>query len=323
MTEPQQPQRDLRPVVPHAAAVSVDFRGLAVGVAEYDEGPTGCTVLALDRLAAVTIDVRGGIPAVHGSFAQGAEAICLAGGSTLGLQAATGVAAALYARRGSDPLRLPAVVGGVIYDFAPEGRTGVYYPDASLGAAALDAAVEGRVPVGPVGAARSATCGKMGRPGWAEPGGQGAACALIGDVRVVVLVVVNALGVIVDRYGNVVRGNRNPETGDRTHLALDDMAYGHQRQIERFSRGHSEATTLTVVVTDARLSRRDQAQLARQIHASIARAIHPFHCTGDGDVLWLLSTGMATATVVPTALAACASEVAWDAVLTAVAEDVE
>lgn len=143
--------------------IDVDFPGLSVGCAEYAEGPTGCTVLALDRLATVAVDVRGGIPAVHNAAAQAAEAVCLAGGSTLGLQAATGVAGALYERRGSDPYRLPAVVGGVIYDFAPEGRSGVY-PDAKLGEAALAAAVSGRVPVGRVGAARSATCGKMGRP---------------------------------------------------------------------------------------------------------------------------------------------------------------
>lgn len=288
-----------------------------MGCAEYDEGPTGCTVMTLDRLAAVTVDVRGGIPAVHNPAAQVAEAVCLAGGSILGLQAATGVAGALYERRGSDRYRLPAVVGGVIYDFAPEGRSGVY-PDAKLGEAALAAGVAGRIPVGQVGAARSATCGKMGRPGWAEPGGQGAAAGKLAEASVVVVTVVNALGVVVDRHGEVVRGNRNPDTGDRTAIAPEDMIHGHQRQRERFSRRASPATTLTVVVTDARLRARDQTQLARQIHASMARAIHPFHCTGDGDALWLLTTNDCPGEVVPTALGAFASDLAWDAVLAAV-----
>src|SRR5262249_12282534 len=138
------------------------------------------------------------------------EAICLAGGSVLGLEAATGVAAELYTSRGSDPAFLPVVSGGVIYDFAPPGRTG-RYPDAALGRAALHAAVPGEVPVGSVGAARSATCGKLGRAGWSEPGGQGAAFGFVGGARVVVVVVVNALGVIIDRAGRVVRGNRNPD----------------------------------------------------------------------------------------------------------------
>jgi L-aminopeptidase/D-esterase-like protein len=131
-------------------------------VAEYEEGPTGCTVIALDRLAAVAIDVRGGIPAVHRPEARYAEAICLAGGSVLGLGASAGVAAELYEGRGSDPRLLPAMTGGVICDFAPPGRTGVT-PDAALGREALRGAQAGEVPVGAVGAARSATCGKLGR----------------------------------------------------------------------------------------------------------------------------------------------------------------
>lgn len=130
--------------------------------------------------------------------------------------------------------------------------------------------------------------------------------------------VVNALGVVVDRRGEVVRGNRDPATGERTPIATEDMVYGHQRQLERFSRRASPATTLTVVVTDARLRSRDQTQLARQIHASMARAIHPFHCTGDGDALWFLSTNDGPGEVVPTALGAFASELAWDAVIAAV-----
>lgn len=273
----------------------------------------------LDRLAAVTTDVRGGIPAVFRADARYVEAICLAGGSILGLEATVGVMAELYASRGSDPLRLPAVTGGVIYDFAPAGRTGVY-PGAALGRAALRAAAGGAVPVGRVGAARSATCGKLGRPGWAEPGGQGAAFGHVGAARVVVVAVVNALGVITDRRGRVVRGNRNPDTGERSHLTTDDMAFGHQRQLARFGPPAADATTLTVVLTDARLRGAELNQLARQIHASLARAIQPFHCSGDGDTLWLATTNQIDAGASPTAVAAAASELAWDAVLNAVDE---
>jgi L-aminopeptidase/D-esterase-like protein len=309
----------LRPLIPVADRfVDVDFDGLSVGVAEYDEGPTGCTVVALDRAAAVALDLRGGVPAVHNGHSAVAEAFCFAGGSVLGLDAASGVATALYARHGSDAGRLPMVAGGVIYDFAPADRTGVH-PDAALGAAALGAAAAGRVPVGQIGAARSATCGKFGVQGRAEPGGQGVACRRVGNTTDFVPVIVNALGVVVDRHGAVVRGNLDPETGVRTHIALEDMAHGHARQRARFSRQPADATTLTLVVTDARLASRDHAQLARQIHASLARAIHPFHCAGDGDALWLATTGtVAEPTLVPTAIGAAAADLAWDAVLNAV-----
>ena len=67
--------------------------GLAIGVAEYDEGPTGCTVFHFPGPALVAMDVRGGSV---GTIMEGdglTDAICLAGGSLYGLEAATGVAA--------------------------------------------------------------------------------------------------------------------------------------------------------------------------------------------------------------------------------------
>jgi L-aminopeptidase/D-esterase-like protein len=299
-------------------SVGFDLSALQVGVAEYEEGPTGCTVLALDRPAALAVDVRGGAPVLVNCDLPRVEAVCLAGGSALGVAAASGVADELYVRRGRDPLRFPLVAGGAIYDFAEPGRTGAY-PDVELGRAALSAARPGNIPVGRVGAGRAARCGKLGRDGWSEPGGQGAAFATFGGARIVVVVVVNALGVVVDRDGRVVRGNRDPVTGTRAHIAPDDMEHGHRRQIERFGRAaQGTATTLTVVVTDARLSSRGRRQLTRQVHTSMARAIHPFHCPLDGDALWLLSTHEVSAEATPTALGTVVSELAWDAVLTAV-----
>ena len=73
-----------------------------------------------------------------------------------------------------------------------------------------------------------------------------------------------------------------------------------------------------MVVTDARLGGRDRRSLARQIHASMARAIHPFHCSLDGDALWFATTNQVVADATATALGTVASELAWDAVLSAV-----
>ena len=239
------------------------------------------------------------------------------------LAPSAGVASELYEQRGSDPLKMPAVSGGVIYDFAPPGRSGVY-PDAELGRATVRAAGPGAIPVGPIGAGRSATCGKLGIAGWAETGGQGAAFGFIGDYRVVALVVVNSLGVVVDRSGDVVRGNRDPATGRRGHLTSEQMVHGVARQQQRFGQRFAQATTQTVVLTDARVRARDLTQLARQVHASVARAIHPFHASGDGDTLWMLSTNTVDdASVVPTALGAFASELVWDAILTSFDSDAD
>ena len=39
-----------------------DFPDVLIGVAEYDEGPTGCTVIEFANGAQSVIDVRGGLP---------------------------------------------------------------------------------------------------------------------------------------------------------------------------------------------------------------------------------------------------------------------
>lgn len=297
--------------------VPFDFPGVTVGVAEYDEGPTGCTVVVFERMARVSIDVRHGMPGAFNPAARFVDAICLAGGSIMGLSASAGVAEGLYDGRGRDPLLQPIVSGGVLYDLAVPDRAGAVYPDAALGRAAVGAAVGEHVPVGAVGAGRSATCGKLGVEGWGERGGQGAAFATVDGVRILVLVVVNSLGVIVDRDGRIVRGNRDPASGARTYLTPEQMVHGTQRAHRRFDARLSQATTLTVVVTDARLGFRELDAVGRQVHTSLARAIQPFHTMRDGDILWAVTTDdVAEPALVPAAVGSIASELAWDAVLT-------
>jgi L-aminopeptidase/D-esterase-like protein len=75
-------------------------------------------------------------------------------------------------------------------------------------------------------------------------------------------------------------------------------------------------TTLTVLVTNVKLSDYSLNQLARQVHSSMHRAIQPFHTENDGDVLFALTTDdIELTSISPTGLATLASEVAWDAVL--------
>src|SRR5579871_3470907 len=43
-------------------ALTFDFPGVMVGVAEYEEGPTGTTVLYFPKPVVAAVDVRGGAP---------------------------------------------------------------------------------------------------------------------------------------------------------------------------------------------------------------------------------------------------------------------
>ena len=194
-------------------ALEFDFPGLEIGVAEYDEGPTGCTVFHFPEGAACSVDVRGGSPGTTGSSYEWVHAICLAGGSLYGLEACAGVAAELLARREyrTGWLDIPLVAGAIIFDYGP--RDNAVYPDKELGRAALRAARPGRFPLGPRGAGRSATVGKTFEYGEGEPSGQGAAFRQVGETRIAVFTVVNAVGAVVGRDGEVVRGHLDPGTG--------------------------------------------------------------------------------------------------------------
>jgi len=129
-------------------------------------------------------------------------------------------------------------------------------------------------------------------------------------------VVVNAMGAVYDRSGQVVRGNLDPATGKRLSVLaeLDRKA----DLLNPDSGTQTGNTTLTVLVTDQVVQGHALTQLGRQVHSSMARAIQPFHTSADGDILWTISTGeVDNAKWSTTMLGVVASEVVWDAVLAA------
>jgi L-aminopeptidase/D-esterase-like protein len=304
-------------------SVSFDFPELRVGIAEYDDGPTGCTVLHLPEGADCALDIRGGAPGVFGGNFGFAHAICFAGGSLYGLEAATGVAAELLRQRGSvNWTTIDLVSGAIIWDWT--GRDNLVYPDKELGRQALLAAETSSCPVGARGAGRSATVGKFGReltpPLTSEPSGQGAAFVEIGQTgaKLFMLTVVNAVGVIINREGNVVRGAVDPATGRR----VDPRSVANRlvRADDRSAREGlpTQNTTINALVTNVKLSPIELDRLGKQVHTSMARAIRPFHAMNDGDVFFALSTGTVEPAISNFALTEIACDLAWDAVLNAV-----
>ena len=325
-----------------------DFPAVHVGVAEYDAGPTGATVFHFPNGVAAAVDVRGGAPGTTatdflrlGYSTTFVDAIAFAGGSSYGLAAAAGVAAELRDRSGSSGAwgSIATVPGAIIFDLGNRRFTTVT-PDEALGRAALRAAVPGRFPLGPRGAGRFAMQGgffdtpRPGSPGGfydrRQHSGQGAAFRQVGPTKIAVFTVVNALGVVVDRDGRVVRCSSDPavrECGTVADLLARTLA-------ERASaapapaappadasdaEGPSRHTTLTLVVVNRKLDFWALQRLAVQVHSSMARAIQPFHTQQDGDVLFAVTTAeVDDAALPPPMLGVVAGEVAWDAVLRSV-----
>lgn len=293
--------------------LTVDFPGLEIGVAEYVEGPTGCTVFHFPEVASMHIDVRGGSPGINGEHLTVTNAICFAGGSLYGLEASTGVAAELFAKRGYSTrwMDIALVAGAIIFDYGIRGNS--IYPDKELGRAAVRALRRDRFPLGPHGAGCSATAGH-GKT--AEIAGQGGAVRTVGPTHLAVFTVVNAYGAIVERSGNVVRGNRDPESGVRRRAERMVDETGAYDPVAARARGVTQNTNLTILVTDQRLDPLQLRSVARQTHSSMARAIQPFNTRWDGDILFAVSTQKVTNDALDeVSLAVVASELAWDAVL--------
>jgi 6-aminohexanoate-oligomer endohydrolase len=330
---------------PTGRVLDFDIPGLAIGVAAYSDIPTGCTAFIFDADmypdgVMLELDARGRYPWLSGAFDM-ANAISLAGGSNYGLEAAAGVAAELFAQSGYRDL--VNVSGAVIYDVSmveePDGFRGKgIYPDKALGQEAVRAAQPGRFPLGNQGAGSGAYVGQWANfPNERERGGQGGAFRQIGPLKLAVFTVVNALGVIVDRQGQVVRGGLDQRTGERTtpiqdaEGVLSGTSFVQVQPEAALPGGLTRHTTLSVLVTNVALPRDLLRQLGRQTHSSMARAIQPFHTPDDGDTFFTVSTGeiapddidstYSTAlgadidSTFSTALGVVASELAWDAVL--------
>lgn len=258
--------------------------GIRVGSATHPDGGTGCTVVIgpfrgavhVSGMATGTRDLDTLSP-YH--LVEEIHAILLTGGSAFGLAAADGVMTWLedqgigHATGGGV---VPIVPGAVIFDL----KAGSPRPDAALGAAACAAATSDPVESGRVGAGTGATVGKMGGPEAAVPGGLGSASIESGDYTVAALTVVNAVGDVLGADGSVIAGGASGSGGP---MPLEN-------------------TTLSVIATNAPLSRVDLGRLARMASTGLARRISPVNTPYDGDVTFAVSNARPIAEMDPQAI---------------------
>ena len=318
-------------------ALEIDFPSLHIGTAEYEEGPTGATVFYFPKKVMAVVDVRGGAPGT--TYTDGlrlayddrwVDAISFAGGSAYGLEAAAGVSAEIRSMRenAGDWGNIVIVPGAIIFDLGPR-RFNTIYPDKELGRAAVRSARPGRFPLGAHGAGRFATQGSyFGGFEYRQYSGQGGAFRQVGPTKIAVFTVVNSLGAVVDRQGNVVRCPAPASPGgcgavaDYLKKALErkfPAASAHSTPAATETVGPTNNTTITIVVTNQKLGYWELQRLAVQVHTSMARAIQPFHTQRDGDTLFAVTTEEVENPNLRLAdLGVVASEVAWDAVLSSV-----
>jgi L-aminopeptidase/D-esterase-like protein len=210
---------------------------------------------------------------------------------------------------------VPIVPAAVLFDL-PVGGKPLIRPDASCGYAAAQAATDGTIAEGSVGAGAGATVGKFGGSGNAMKGGIGtASITLPNGITVAALVALNAAGDIVDpANGQIVAGARSAD--GRTFVDARKLLRTGTTATQR----PGENTTLGLIATNAKLTKAQARKIAEMAHDGFARAIVPAHTMNDGDTIFAIGTGSATAETNITIIGSLGAEVMADAILRAVRE---
>lgn len=288
-----------------------DIPGLFLGHAADATVRTGVTVILPREPAVIAGDIRGGAPGTRETDAlaptclvERFHALVLAGGSAFGLEAASGVAAALSDKRIGLPLTprpVPVVPAAILYDLGnggdkdwgdrpPYDRLGRAALANALAAAAGDPTAEAAMEAsGNVGAGYGAVAGGL-------KGGIGMASARFPDgATVAALIAVNSFGSAVAENGAfwagyLEQGEEFGSLGQRTPGPV-----GLTPDLPKVPLLATN-TTIGLVATDVTLDKGEAARLAIMAQDGLARAIRPIHTPFDGDALFALSTCERTAT---------------------------
>ena len=298
-----------------------DVAGIKVGHYTDREAATGCTVILCEQGAIAGVDVRGAAPGTRETdllrpmnLVQHIHAVLLSGGSAFGLDAAGGVMRYLEERGyGFDMgvAKIPIVPAAILFDLSL-GRADVR-PGAAEGYKACLTASDKEVVEGSVGAGTGATVGKILGIERATKGGLGtASCQLDKGIIVAALVVVNALGDVIEpETGKIIAGPRQPD-GKGFLSTAELLKKGEQGETNPLN------TTLSVVATNASLNKEQVNRLAQMAQDGLARVIRPSHTMFDGDVLFALSLGTKQGDI--TVIGSVAAEVVADAILRAIGQ---
>ncbi len=277
---------------------SIPLAGVTVGHAIDDRVMTGTTACLFAEPAVAAVQVQGGAPGTREIELLDpkyplttVDALILSGGSAYGLDAAGGAQAWLREHdRGVDlpPVRIPIVPCAILFDMRNDGdkNWGKYSPYRELGYEAISQTT--REPaLGRIGAAYGATTANA-------PGGFGMATTqLDGGGSILAMAAVNAMGsaYIADteyfwaapfEVGDEFGGRGSPDT------------WPNDADVARTKSGARIAgvnTTLAIVVTDVTLTNAQAKRIALSAHDGFSRALYPVHTSGDGDLVFVASTG--------------------------------
>jgi L-aminopeptidase/D-esterase-like protein len=276
-----------------------DVAGIRVGNAHDSKAKTGVTVVLCDEPSVASCHVMGGAPGTRdtdlldpANTVDKVDAICLSGGSAFGLDAASGVQAALREKgRGFvvGDQRVPIVPGAILFDLINGGNKewGKYPPYRELGYNAASHAARW-FDVGSTGAGHGALVAGL-------KGGLGSASmTMASGITIGALAAVNALGSpVIGNTGHFHAAlfEKNSEFGG---LDLPAKLPAERDAVTikfREAAKPGTNTTIAVIATDAELTKSEAKRLAVVAHDGFARALWPSHTPFDGDIVFAVATG--------------------------------
>lgn len=282
-----------------------EFPGIKVAHYTDSENGTGCTVILCPAGATGGVDVRGGAPATRETDLLRPEetvdvlhAVVLSGGSAFGLAASTGVAEELERRGiGLDVVvtKVPIVSGACLFDLGY--KNAMVRPTAENGAAAVAQALdnsESPLPQGSVGAGTGCTVGKLAGPDCTMKAGLGTAVAEVGPLQCGAISAVNACGNVYDpATGEPIAGMRAAKDSNEIVSVVDaafTMAGAMPLKLTKDDAARTN-TTISCVVTNAKLTKAQATKVAQMAADAYAHTIKPTHTSNDGDAIFVMATG--------------------------------
>lgn len=272
-----------------------DVKGIKLGHAEDKLALTGTSVVLCEDGFTAGVDVRGAGPGTRETdllraenLVQKVHAVFLTGGSAYGLDVGGGIMKFLEEKNIGFDVGVgvvPIVPGAVLFDLAL-GDSKIR-PDFNMGYAAAKNTSEKDDTMGNFGAGCGASVGKILGNDFAMKSGIGQSSIKVGDLVVSSIVALNALGDIFDYE----TGKRIAGVYDRKNKKFLDTCALYEKSLKDYNQFSPANTTISVIATNANLTKANCNKISQMAHDGYARSINPVHTMNDGDTIFTLASG--------------------------------
>ena len=287
-----------------------EFTDIKIGHVQDNIAMTGVTAIVFGDKAVAGVEISGGGPASRETplldpkmACDNINCIVLSGGSAFGLEAGVGAAKWLEEQGIGFETgygKVPLVCQSCIFDLSL-GKQNVR-PDMAMGYEACKNAIVGNAQCGNVGGGTGATVGKLMKMKQSMKSGLGIHAVKLGNLKVAAIVIVNALGDIVDfDNGEKIAGMLTLDRKEFMDIEqtayfgalqeMNDIDNNHNEKSKKNKKERSTNTTIGAIITNADFSKADMNKIAKMATVAYSKCIRPAATTADGDTLYAVSTG--------------------------------